>query len=553
MKVRTEVSSAKLRGGFYSPEGLVDLCVERVLALNGRPGPLNILEPSAGEGAFLRGIKRSALANRIQSITAIELVAEDVEKSRRTLEETGLAGTVAHGSFIRWLLSSGVGQTFDAAVGNPPFLRYQFVEDQDAQDVFALAAQLGWPFAGVSNLWIPVLIGALDRLRVGGAFAFIIPTEFLTGISAGAARLWLTARTDDLSVDLFPPGSFPDVLQEVLILSGVRRQTDRLGGAAVTFREHCGSRCREWIHAIPHDTDPWTRYLLSPDLLRSITEVAQLPAITRLAAIARFQVAAVTGANEYFSVARSTVDQFDLHDWAVPLLPRLRHSTGLRYTASDHVLTLNSDARSYLLDFSAAKPDPTLLARPRKYLDIGENLGIPNRYKCRIRRPWFRVPHIHVAPLMLSKRSHRFPRMIVNEAGVVTTDTVYRGTLLPKFAGRKADLVAAFHNSVSLLSVEMEGRTFGGGVLELVPTEIGRIQVPFLTKFGQHLDTLDKLARSSGDGDAGGEHLVEATDSLLLKADVGISPALISAIRQARETLMGRRIERNSPAQAVTG
>lgn len=36
---------------------------------------------------------------------------------------------------------------------------------------------------------------------------------------------------------------------------------------------------------------------------------------------------------------------------------------------------------------------------------------------------------------------------------------------------------ASFHNSFTLLWAEIEGRSFGGGVLELVPSEVGRLKV----------------------------------------------------------------------------
>ena len=70
--------------------------------------------------------------------------------------------------------------------------------------------------------------------------------------------------------------------------------------------------------------------------------------------------------------------------------------------------------------------------------------------------------------LLLSKRSHRYPRMIVNQAGAYTTDTIYRGKAGAWRRVSARALSAGFHNSLTLLSAELEGRSFGGGVLELV-------------------------------------------------------------------------------------
>ena len=64
---------------------------------------------------------------------------------------------------------------------------------------------------------------------------------------------------------------------------------------------------------------------------------------------------------------------------------------------------------------------------------------------------------------------------MLNSAGAYTTDTAYR--IRPKGAKAEA-LVFSFVNSLTCLTAEMEGRHYGGGVLELVPSEIERLLLP---------------------------------------------------------------------------
>src|SRR3546814_8927677 len=81
MKTRDEVTADKLRGGFYTPDGLVDLCLARIAALTrGRSG-LRLLEPSSGDGAFIRGVARSSIRDRVESIDAVELLESEAAKS----------------------------------------------------------------------------------------------------------------------------------------------------------------------------------------------------------------------------------------------------------------------------------------------------------------------------------------------------------------------------------------------------------------------------------------------------------------------------------------
>jgi hypothetical protein len=428
-------------------------------------------------------------------------------------------------------------------LGNPPFVRYQFISKRDRAAILRLGARLRVEFAGVSNLWIPVLLSALSRLRRGGAFAFVIPTEILSGCSAGVARQWLVDECEEIQLDLFAPESFPDVLQEVAILSGRRGAR---GGSSLPMCvvDHAAQAARRRTHDVG-DSGTWTRYLLAPPQLEALETTTCLPTARPLGELVAFEVSIVTGANDYFCVDDATLAAHDLAPWALPLLPRTRHAPGLVFTDADREVARAAGAKTWLLDFGAAKPDPLRTAGARRYLGLGEAMGLPARYKCRIREPWFRVPGIVRGELLLSKRCHTWPRVVVNDAGSFTTDTIYRGRMLTG-AGRSArDVAAAFHNSLTLLTAELEGRSFGGGVLELVPSEIARVTTLVPRDAASLLARLDDVARAAP------EHLIDETDRLLIGA--GALPAeLVPPLREARSLLAARRLDRNR-SSAVGG
>ncbi len=207
MLTRGEVSEDKLRGGFYSPDVLVDLCISRSAALLAGRTDLRVLEPSAGDGAFLRGLERSSLVRHLKDIEAVEVLEGEAQKARHTLGALGLPGRVVHENVLRWARIPSPG--FDLVLANPPYVRFQFISDEDKQRAKTISAQLGAIGSSVSNLWIPVFLLSLAKLRDGGVFSVILPTEFLTGISANAVRNWLVANTIDLTIDLFT-GLFSD-------------------------------------------------------------------------------------------------------------------------------------------------------------------------------------------------------------------------------------------------------------------------------------------------------------------------------------------------------
>lgn len=547
LKLASQVSDDKLRGGFYTPPGLVAACLDRVFEQAGRLRKLAILEPSCGDGAFLKGLSNHRLKKSVAKFTGVELMKVEAQKCREAARSAPFDTCIRNENTLEWV--SCTNEMFDAVVGNPPFVRYQFVPKSYLKPIEVLGRNIGVAFRGVSNLWIPMLVGSLSRLRVDGSMSLVVPAEIFTGLSAGDVRSWLLKNFDNLRVDSFAPGAFPNVLQEVVVLSGSRTQESSqltVDSKNVQFVEHDSlGHVRRWQHQIPNTTEGWTRYLLTPDQLGALEEAKSVKSVQAFSNVAKLEVSIVTGANDYFSVDEDTLERFNLRAWAKPLLPRVRHVKGLVYTGEDHAVTIQKGAKAWLLHFSGEHPDPLEVEGAMNYIRSGEARELNKRYKTSIRVPWYRVPSVWAGKLMLSKRSHWFPQLILNEAGVLTTDTIYRGNILPLYSGKEADLVAAFHNSLTLLTAEIEGRSFGGGVLELVPSEIARLLVPFPVDMSAELSWLDQKTRHNFAARGNRIDLLEVTDQVVSGKVRGLTPQLMDTLRSARETLAERRFTRN--------
>ena len=541
VKSMSEMSPAKLRGGFYSPDELVALCLDRVAELMPH-GLLDAVEPSIGDGAFLRGLSHSALGARVSRVDGIEVNELEAEKSRRAMRTHGIGGRIELGSAVSWAARSNA--TYDVAIGNPPFLRYQFIGADDRDAIRSLGERLGLQFAGVGNLWIPVLLGCLARLRAGGAFAFVVPSECFTGVSAAVARSWLARNCASLRFDVFPPGSFPGVLQEVFVLSGTIATSGSDRRHVRVVERRADGTTHDWRHALDL-AGPWTKYLLAPAQVEALETVMRASQVTPVGELAAFEVSIVTGANAFFTLTSEELARHDLEPWGRPLLPKIRHAPGLRYTDADHAQADAEGAASWILDFSETSASPLSGSGPAAYLAGGEVAKLNERYKCRIREPWYRVPGFRTGDLLLSKRSHHFPRVVVNEAGVYTTDTIYRGRLLQSSVSART-IAANFHNSLTLLTAELEGRSFGGGVLELVPSETARLLLPTTVATPRLLQQLDGAARG---GDP--SRLVRESDASLVQRGV-VDQEVMAELATARASLAQRRFERNRPPGAGT-
>src|SRR5262249_29115121 len=140
------------------------------------------------------------------------------------------------------------------------------------------------------------------------------------------------------------------------------------------------------------------------------------------------------------------------------------------------------------------KEAKTLPDKARRYIREGEKQKLHIRYKCRIREPWYAVPSVYATDIGLLKRSHDTPRLIFNKIGAYTTDTAYR---IRSKRGGAGKLVYCFLNPLTAISAELEGRHYGGGVLELDPSEIEKLLIPMPDKAEPDLISLDQAVRTN--------------------------------------------------------
>src|SRR5438105_3793895 len=106
----------KLRGGYYTPSSLANVLAEWALPT----GKEHVLEPSCGDGNFLEAA--GARLGASGRITAVELFADEASTARRRARGRT---EVAVGDAFAWYAKEKKSGTFDAVLGNPPFIRYQ--------------------------------------------------------------------------------------------------------------------------------------------------------------------------------------------------------------------------------------------------------------------------------------------------------------------------------------------------------------------------------------------------------------------------------------------
>ena len=485
----------KLRGGYYTPIPIAKFISRWVL----KNGNSRVLEPSCGDGVFIEAIASNTTSN--VSFLGIELDRAEAIKAKEKIKLTKIEGEILNADFLLWYLNNWERKnTFDAVVGNPPFIRYQYLPKTMqllAEEIFQ---RLDLKFTKHTNAWIPFVIACMDLLQPGGRLGMIIPSEIFNVIYAQSLRSFLGQTCS--SITIIDPEDiwFESTLQGVVILLAEKKvdRTKITNGLGIIhtkglgFCENDPAEIIKNIQRINGSTinSKWTTAFLDKKEYNLYRKIEKMEKVKQFSDIASVDVGIVTGANNFFLVNQDTVNKYDLSEFAYPMFGRSDHCPGVIYNQNVHTHNIKKGIPS---SFIWIKENDILNATQENYIEYGIKQGLPLRYKCRIRKPWYTVPSVYSTKVGMLKRSYDLPRLIYNDLNAYTTDTAYR--IKTKLDDPKR-LVYSFINSLTALSAEIEGRSYGGGVLELVPSEIEKLLIPITNIQNYDLDQLDKLVRS---------------------------------------------------------
>jgi adenine-specific DNA methylase len=519
-------SADKLRGGYYTPEPLA-----RFLAAWVADAGPRVLEPSCGDGSILRYLPPTG------AVVGVELMPEEAAKARTAAP----AASVTEGDFFEFFSPVEEG-AWDGVTGNPPFIRFQNWTEPTRSMAFDVMRRVGMRPTKLTNAWVPFVVASSLALRPGGRLGLVVPAELLQVTYAAELRAHLVDEFEELTAVTFKRLLFDGVLQEVVLLLGVRGK----GPASIRVVEVDDAAAlppADELAALPHapalrhESEKWTKYFLPPDEIDALRSARELPGLVRLGALADVDVGVVTGRNQFFVLRPSRTNERDLDGYVRPLVSKSAHIRGVRFGAEDLAALEAADAPCHLL---AVENELALVehASLGAYVGEGEAEDVHKGYKCSIRKQWWVVPSIWTPDAFLLRQIHDHPRVIANLTGATSTDTIHRVRMLngtPPTA-----LAAASVNSVTFAFAEVMGRSYGGGVLELEPREAEGL--PFPDPHGLPDGFVDEVDARLRAGDL--VAALEYVDAVLLVQQLGIDAVLVRRLRSVWERLRDRRLAR---------
>lgn len=529
------MTKKKKSGAYYTPKILTEFIVDYIF-LHHYKKIASILEPSCGDGIFIQSILKRDISN--VEIDIIEKNKTEFTKSYFLLKELLVKGKAKayNGDFLS--IHSNLNKKYDLIIGNPPYIKKNYLLDLQVKQCNLILKKANLN-EDAKNLWTAFLVACTELINNEGILAFVLPAEFLQVKFTTEIREYIKEKFERIEIFTFNQLLFDTQGQDTVLLIGYKKSTEK--GVYYTNIKEIEKLS---AHEVKFNTNnilltnlvKWTHHFLTDQELNLIEKV-RLKFYT-INDLCTSRPGIVTAANDYFIVTEDVVDAYQLRKYAKPIIQRGLFVNGsVEFTQRELIELKENNIPSFLLEFedkALKKYSPAA----KSYIKKGYNNNLNHRYKMTCRNRWYVIPNIvKASDGFFFKRSHLYPKLIKNNAKILTTDSAYNFTM--KTGYNINSMIYSFYNSLTLLFAELYGRFYGGGVLELTPSEFKRLPIPY-TKisevdfqiFADKFKNKDKIE----------EILVESDKNIL--SEYGLSENEILIFQSIREKLVSKRLKK---------
>lgn len=537
MELKENSSERKLTGSYYTPKDMASIMVDMLKHRRFR----NIFEPSCGDGRFVDELADAFPNSRI---TAVEVIDKEAQKAAMKHKNNKSVNVICK-DFFDFYHENKNDKKYDLIIGNPPYIRYQYLTESQRKLQSEILTANGMKSNKLINAWVAFLVACVQLLDNNGVISFVIPAEILQVAYAEDLRLFLANNLCNMTIVAFKELVFPEIEQEVVVFIGEKTSNNQ--GIRLIEVDDCSAfkslnldEIR--FQPISHEKEKWLKYFVNADEMELLTRIRQSPDFVEFASLGIINVGITTGNNKYFSIDRNTEQKYNLSNVTLPLIGRSSHAHSIFFTEEDWQANVMANKRAMLVLF----PDSPYKDYPdgyKKYIRFGEENEEHTGYKCSIRDRWYIVPSVWVPDAFFLRRNNLYPKFVLNKCNAVSTDTMHRIKFNDGVDGEVALL--SYYNSISFAFTEICGRSYGGGVLEILPGELGQIMIPRVEQIPQDLKArlltnIDDLVRRDCDI----EEALDYVDQELLIGELGVPEEWCSTCRRIWKKLQTRRLTR---------
>lgn len=469
-----QTPTRKELGAYYTPSNLTSILTAWAICSSSD----HVLEPSFGGCGFLESAVARLTELGCQN-PRHQLFGCDIDDqaflylsqklgSLNNIEQRFILAdfmTISPGQFLT--------QKFDAIIGNPPYISQHNLTGTQKGSIDTWRTHCGIKINRRASLWAYFVLHGMSFLKDHGRMAWVLPGSFLQtnyGIEMHATLLSRFGRVEAIRLGERVFLSEGTEERTVLLLcSNYGQPTDMINisdcetVADVAIRMGQGN-CGVSVASQAKGEGVYQA-------------VARKDDVVTLGELCKVLIGTVTGANRFFIMTKIQAVKRGLSTAHLkPILSKFGHIPGAKLTVNDVNFLREAGKRCLLFHVPNEVDISEMAAAYMATFPIESRKN--NRTFQRRQNKWLAADDGRIPDAFFSYMTHDGPRLALNEARINATNSIHRiffaettNVLMRKL------VVISLCTSFSQLSAEIEGRSYGSGVLKIEPSEAKKIRL----------------------------------------------------------------------------
>lgn len=375
----------------------------------------------------------------------------------------------------------------DVILGNPPYIRYHLLTEEQRGKASEKLKMMEMSITGTASYWAYFLLYSIRFLRNDGRLAMILPGAFLHTSYSQKVRDYLINSFAHVQIYLLQERIFDGTDEESVIIcaSGAKKRNQSLNVISVENTHELAQylygkkQVESSVNSLAGDGG-WLRALLTQPELDIYENLVCAATTIRLGEYVGSKLGVVTGRNKYFVLSQNERKERQLpRRMFKPVVNQASHLKRLIVTDKTLKKQESSDTPSLLLmPKKKDLQDPNLV----EYLEYGIATGVPQTSHCKRRDNWWEVPNTYSPEVFMPIMSVAWTHLVVNNSKYTCTNNILRLYWLnnEQTSYSWLQLAVGSVSSISQLSAELVGRSYGGGILKLEPQDLSNLVIPIL-------------------------------------------------------------------------
>lgn len=537
------MSIQKRTGTYYTPEYLADFIMAYTSSYFKKFEKLSILEPSVGDGSFIRSFNKTKYPKSIKqfSFCAIEKYKPKLDKAKEQADinrKKNVRFTFVKNDFLKFQANNS--RKFSLIAGNPPYIKKSLLNDTQIDLCEQIHEVAGLSKNSVKNIWTYFLMRNCELLDENGVLAFVLPAELLQVKFSVELREYLIDNFSRTEIFTFDDLLFECKGQDTVLLIAYKKHKNK--GQYFTHISNVDELLTKSFvlaenKALESGEIKWTHHSITADDLTFIHKIGA--SLENIDNYCDSKPGIVTAANDFFIVNEKIEKDYNLTAFLKPIIQKGYFVNGsIVFDENEFCNLVKKGKPTKVLSITDNQVN-TLPDSVRKYIKLGADKELDLGYKCSRRTNWFVIPNIaEASDGFFFRRIHKYPKLLKNEADVLVTDSAYKVEMRNGFDIN--DLIYSFYNSLTIAFSELFGRYFGGGVLELTPKEFKRLPIPFKNISS---DNFNKF-RSAFESKLSIDEILISNDFEILNSTLNLNLEEIERIQAIRSKLVSKRLRK---------